>query len=157
MRYQGIKELTVVSEVDEVRGVPGFADHLQAEEVTRFSLSYPDMNCWLLRMAKFLQANNISMLKSKLQYDGPIELLSMWLCLYTAEWDWNIDDLDGEGVSAWAARVRLLMSGMGSRLIRLRSAWTVDWLDESDVSVVQVEQRTHGSPSFAQVEQRTHT
>ena len=107
MRYQGIKELTVVSEVDEVRSVPGFADHVQAEEVNRFSVSYPDMNCWLLRMAKFLQADNISMLKAKLQYDGPIELLSMWLCLYTAEWDWNIDDLGAEDVSSWAARVRL--------------------------------------------------
>jgi hypothetical protein len=43
-----------------------------------------------------------------MQYDGPIELLSMWLCLYTAEWDWNIDEnLPTADSGLWAARVRL--------------------------------------------------
>ena len=60
MRHHGIKELTVISVHDGVRGVAGFQEHLLAEDATRFSSSFPDVNNWLLRMAKFLQADNIN-------------------------------------------------------------------------------------------------
>ena len=102
MRARGIPQLVLLGQGSELR------EHLAAEALPRCTKPFPDVNNWLLRMATFLQAPDLGSLQAAMRHDGPAELLSMWLCLYTTEWDLQAGlDLESEeDVRQWAEQVR---------------------------------------------------
>lgn len=112
MRARGIPQLVLLGQ-----GASELREHQAAEALPRCAKPFPDVNGWLLRMATFLQSPDLASLQQAMHHDGPAELLSMWLCLYTTEWDLqtglDLESLSEADVRQWAERVRLFTEQHG--------------------------------------------
>lgn len=82
MRAAGIPSLLLG--VDGLRGSAGRKD-IEAEKVAVFCTHVPDQGDWLNCLAKHYGQTTLLGLVNRMSYQEPIELLSMYTCLYMKE------------------------------------------------------------------------
>lgn len=78
MRSAGISELAIFGGL--VGSAEAFSSHVQAEHVALFSRHFPDQGDCIAEAAAELRCTTYSELRQRLQYKGPPELLSMYMC-----------------------------------------------------------------------------
>ena len=81
MRAAGIRSLVSLAALGGRRYI-SLAPYELAEAVEQHSHTVPDQSNHLQRLAKSLGVSSMPDLAGKLGYDGPLELLSMWACLF---------------------------------------------------------------------------
>jgi len=53
--------------------------------VGAFGRSFPDQNKWLHKFSQHCKTDEINQLCKAIGYDGPLELLTMYMCLFAAK------------------------------------------------------------------------
>ena len=81
MRAEGIRGLVSLVALGGGRYV-SLAPFVLAEAVDKHSDTVPDQGKHLERFANLLGVRSMPELANRLGYDGPLELLSMWACLF---------------------------------------------------------------------------
>jgi len=81
MRAAGIRGLVSLAALGGHRYV-SLAPYELAESVGRHCKTVPDQGGHLVRIANLLGVSTMPALANALGYDGPLELLSMWACLF---------------------------------------------------------------------------
>ncbi len=81
MRAAGIRGLVSLAVLGG-RHFVSLAPYEQAELVELHSETVPDQGKHLKRLSESLGVRSMPDLANKLGYDGPLELLSMWACLF---------------------------------------------------------------------------
>ena len=81
MRAAGIRSLVSLA-VLSGRHFVSLAPYEQAELVKVHSETVPDQGKHLQRLSDSFGVHSMPDLANKLGYDGPLELLSMWACLF---------------------------------------------------------------------------
>ena len=81
MRAAGIHGLVSLSCLGSNR-FGSLAAYEQAEQVTNHMTTVPDQNQHLACLSQAVGVNNMQLLANRIGYDGPLELLSMWTCLF---------------------------------------------------------------------------
>lgn len=81
MRSHGIPGLLATGEVGAVSGAVS-APFANAHLLAEFGRWVPDESCHLVRLGALFSVSTVHDLANALHYNGPLELLSMWLCLF---------------------------------------------------------------------------
>lgn len=81
MRAAGIHGLVSLSCLGSNR-FGSLAAYEQAEQVASHMTTVPDQNQHLAYLSQAVGVNNMQLLANRIGYDGPLELLSMWTCLF---------------------------------------------------------------------------
>jgi len=77
MRCHGIPGLLAIR-----FGTPAGEKYDEANSLAEFANWVPDESRHLERLGQLFSVTTLHMLAVELGYDGPLELLSMWLCLF---------------------------------------------------------------------------
>lgn len=134
MRSIGVHRLVVFG--DRLRGLPPPADTLvEHEQLQVFSAHVPDQGNHLVSLGQKLAVEALGPLCDGLAYDGPPELLSMWLCLFQAGWQ------DSHAVGLPDHTIQLCELEVACRCSHSRRDSHIEWQGVGDDLVTLMGQR----------------
>jgi len=90
MRASGIESLEMTVWITKrsrsvVGGLGGLGSpHTQAETIAGFAALFPDQSEWLFEFATLFNAEYVCQLVDRINYNQPMELLTMYLCIFLA-------------------------------------------------------------------------